>query len=205
MGAGIFLWVERRLPSGVWSMVKRRQDRQPSWRHDEEWEREDREWKEWAKSKLQKVRALPESPAREVAYLERVASGGRRGPHHDWDVAFRNYNLFAIIADHCNYIGTKHVIARPRGFPSDLSDEVLDDLDEMFFFYGKTTRAERLASLKAQDIVAPSWVTLKELLAVDWELATSGKGVDDFLSIVREELVPIGPPEQVRLVFFFDC
>ena len=185
-------------------MVKRRQDRQPSWRRDEEWEREDREGQEWAKAKLQQVRALPEPAAWEVAYLERKAAGGLTGPDHDWDIARKNYNLFAIMAGHCNYIGTNHVISPPRGFPSDLSDEVLEDVGEMFFFYGKTTRAERLASLESQDIVAPSWVTLEELLAVDWEIATTGKGVGDFLPILREELVPTGPPDQIRLVFFFD-
>jgi hypothetical protein len=204
MGIGIFVWVERRLPSGAWSMVKRREDRQPSWRHEEEWERENHEGQEWARAKLLQVRALADPPAWDVAYLERKAAGGLTGPHHDWDIAFRNYNLFAIIAGHCNYIGTTHVIAPPRGIPPDLSDEVLGDLDEMFFFYGKTTRAERLDSLKRDNVVAPSWVTVEELLAVDWEVATSGKGVEDFLSILREELVPIGPPEQVRLVFFFD-
>lgn len=165
---------------------------------------EAREAQDWAKAKLQEANALREPPAWEVAYLERVATGGLTGPHHDWDIAHKNYNLYAVIADHCNYLETNNVISPPRGFPSDLSDDVLQDLDEMFFFYGANTRAERLDSLRRQDIVAPSWVTIEELLAVDWEVATSGRGVDDFVSILHDELVPIGPPSEVRLVFFFD-
>ena len=172
MGSGIFLWVERRLSSAKWEMVKRRQI-------------EDREYD------------ADEMP----------------GPRYRWELG-KNYNLFAIIADHRNYRGnyefTTDVISPPRGLPADISDEVLRDATTGFFgSSGQPTRAQRMNALLANDIVAASWVTLEELLAVDWEQATHGEGVlgeeGDFLVMLREEIVPVGPPDVVRLVFFFDC
>jgi hypothetical protein len=131
------------------------------------------------------------------------------GDDHCWELG-RNYNLFAIIADHCNRSGdskfTSHVVSSARGLPSDISDEVLQDATRGFFdATARPTRAERMKALMDDGIVAPSWVTVEELLAVDWDVATHGEGVGDFLVVLREELVPIGSPAEVRLVFFFDC
>jgi hypothetical protein len=181
MGVGIFLWVERQLPSGSWAMVERDESRVPDWLRE----------------------AREEEP-----------DGGAT---HTWEIG-KNYNLFAVIADHCNnrlVTGrfTEQIIAPPRGLPSDLSDGVLEDWWPLESNDAKpATHAECLRTLerrwKLGEIVAPSWVTVAELLAVDWQQATHGEGVSgesgDFLTMLHEELVPLGPPEQVRLVFFFD-
>ena len=51
---------------------------------------------------------------------------------------------------------------------------------------GSTSTQLALNALFNADIVAPSWVMLEELM-------------------LRDEIVPIGAPDRVRLVFFFDC
>lgn len=89
-----------------------------------------------------------------------------------------------------------------------MSDEVLADATDGFFAgRPRPTRTERIDFL-LRDVVAASWVTVEELLAVDWDVATHGEGVvgedGDFLTMLHEEIVPIGPADSVRLVFFFD-
>ena len=126
----------------------------------------------------------------------------------------KNYNLFAIVADHRNrrdgYEFTSQFISTPRGLPPDVSDAVLEDATRDYFdASARPTRAERVKALFQGGMVAPSWVTLEELLAVDWDAATHGEGVlgedGDFVETLRDEIAVIGPPKDVRLVFFFDC
>jgi hypothetical protein len=175
MGSDIFLWVERQLPSGEWSIARRRDENKPEWLRDGSM---------------------------------RAEFGAVGFPRDTWEVG-KNYNLFAIIADHRNDRGslrfTEQVISPPRGFPEDVSDELLADATRMFGELGD--REQRLDALLG-DAVAPSWVTVEELLAVDWDAATHGEGVigeaGDFLTMLQYEIVPIGPPDQVRLVFYFD-
>ena len=186
MGTSISLWVERRLPSGAWEMVKRQDDHVRSSGH-------------W-----QTLRPQTADQELLLSYLSPVA------PKYNWQLG-KNYNLFAILADHRNSRGgeqwTDQIISPPRGLPSDISDEVLADATRCPGSE-RWTRAQRLNVLLGTDIVAPSWVTLKELLAVDWDGATHGEGVKgesgDFVSILRDEIISIGPPDLVRIVFFFD-
>ena len=175
MGSDIFLWVEKRSPSGEWSVVPPSGENRPGWLRDPEMR----------------------------AQLDEMGL-----PKETWELG-KNYNLFAILADHRNHRGnarfTEHVISPPRGFPDDVSDDLLADATRMFG--DLADREEQLDALLG-DAVAPSWVTLEELLAVDWNAATHGEGVvgegGDFESILRDQIVPIGPPDQVRLVFYFD-
>ena len=106
MGTAIFLWVERRLPSGAWSMVKR----------DEHRDLASRPWKSFRPSN------------RDEEFL--LSSVMEYSPQHNW-VLGKNYNLFAILVDHCNNRGnerfTEYIISRPRGWPSDVSNVVFDD------------------------------------------------------------------------------
>ena len=139
-----------------------------------------------------------------------MASLAAHSPRHNW-VLGKNHNLFAILADHRNTRGgerfTDQIISRPRGLPADISDEVLEDATRGLASQ-PLTQTQRSNALLRSDIVAASWVTLQELLAIDWESATHGEGVigegGDFLEILRDELLPIGEPDSVRLVFFFD-
>jgi hypothetical protein len=207
MGSDISLWIERRLPSGEWEAVARQKERQPHWYFADENDGDD---KEMAKKMLAALRerSIPVS-AQFADVMERAADLGFPESQYEWALE-RNYNLFAIIADHRNtrngYEFTSHVISPPRGFPPDLSDTVLEDAARAFFdASAQPTREQRINALFADKIVAPSWVTLEELLAVNWDAAAHSEGVGDFLDVLREEIVPIGPPDSVRLVFFFDC
>jgi hypothetical protein len=214
MGTSISLWVERRQPSGAWAIVKRSATHEPAWRQAADPESSASRGKDFAQRMLQQMSALPVAiPARVRELLERAQVQGFTGGGSTWELG-KNYNLFAILADHRNRQRdgtrfTEHVIAQPRGFPLDMSDEVLEDATRDFFDAdARPSRAKRLQVLE-RDVVAPSWVTLAEVLAVDWDAATHGGGVvgeaGDFLTLLHEELVPLGPPDDVRLVFYFDC
>jgi hypothetical protein len=210
MGVGISLWVERRLPSGAWAVVPRAAERIPEWQREHDSKDED---KEEARAMLLELRAraLPVQPHM-IAYLERAAAHGFADPKHEWYLG-KNYNLFAILAGHCNSRidgrFTEHIISPPRGLPPDISDDVLEDATRPFFDETvRPSREQRLKALLQDDICAASWVTVEELLEVDWDVATHGKGVvgeqGDFLIMLHQEIVPIGPADSVRLVFFFD-
>ena len=186
MGPAIYLWVERQLPSGEWEMVKRQEDRVRSSGH-------------W--------RSLQPQTADQHELLSLAATCS---PMYNWELG-KNHNLPAILAGHWNSESgrqfTDQFISPPRGLPSDLSEGVLED-SVRGPFRERWSRAQRLKALSQKEPVAPSWVTLRELLAVDWDAATHGQGVrgegGDFVTILKEEIVPIGPPECVRLVFYFD-
>jgi hypothetical protein len=211
MGVGIFLWVERRLPSGSWTVVPRSDERIPEWQREDASEvAEEREAAKAMRLTL-RDRSIPTRPQM-IAYLKRAAEHGFGGPKHCWYLG-KNYNLFAIIAGHCNKRidgrFTEHIISPPRGLPLDISDDVLEDATRGSFDEAmRPSREQRLNAIRQDDIVAASWVTVEELLAVDWDVATHGGGVvgeeGDFLIMLREEIVPIGPADAVRLVFFFD-
>lgn len=223
MGVGIFLWIERRMPSGEWSLVRRQEERKPDWQREMEAEsaesesdgrKEAQAFLDAMRNKFSEIRSqtgLPAAPPQHlVEHLERVIVEGWDEPRHRWLIG-KNYQLFSVMCGHTGR--TRYAISRPRGFPSNLSDEVLEDATRLYLSGNpRATRASRLASLATEEghgeIVKPSWVTVGELLAVDWDAATEGEGLQgecDFLKILHEELVPLGPPDQVRLVFFFDC
>ncbi|HLY31406.1 MAG TPA: hypothetical protein VKQ36_10275 [Ktedonobacterales bacterium] len=78
----------------------------------------------------------------------------RLKPVEIYDV--RNYDLFSILADVRNASdgpGRLDVIAPPRGMPPDLSPEI----------------SAWVSCFDSDSLQTPSWLTLRELLAFDWE------------------------------------
>lgn len=120
----------------------------------------------------------------------------------------RNYGIFGFLADVRNYSHSP-VIAEPRGMPDDVTPEVRGG--------GEWTDAH-----------SHSWLTLAELLAYDYEqvfwdrritrdgngaaLAEEGEGehlpLREFLGAwffsELDRLAALGPPEDVRIVFWFN-
>ena len=133
----------------------------------------------------------------------------------DWeDDIHRDYGLFGFLADVRNY---SHVptISEPRGLPDDVTESIRTEYES------------------STDWFSPSWLSLAELLAFDygqmfwdrrvekqtgpnsWDgaaLAEPGEGeiisLREFLPAqfftTLDELSAYGPPETVRLVFWFD-
>lgn len=199
MGTSIHLWVERRDTTG-WQLVPRSDGRKADWERRSEDERRQR---------AESLRSLPPGPKRDRDLLLCTI-------RHVWTMG-KNYRLFAVMADVRNLKAeavrrgrhqqrwTEHVISPPRGFPVDASDAVL--FEATYFLDASATRLERFSEL-LRNGESHSWLLLSELLEVDWDLATHGEGVvgegEDFLVMLHEELVPLGPPDDVRLVFYFD-
>lgn len=105
----------------------------------------------------------------------------------------RNYDLFAILADVRNRYGFVP-LDQPRGIPSDASDDVrrwCEDGDH-----------------------SHSYCTVAELLTYDWTriVKPGNPGGEipyyaccrEFLSETMPRLWPLGAPEDVRIVFWFD-
>lgn len=130
----------------------------------------------------------------------------KRGEH--WETAtlpeeatgWRNYAVFAVLADIRNYEDLP-VIAPPRGLPADLRAQgVVDPANQDACFH------------------STSWLSLEELQRYDWEgpawqslLPTLGGPVPrhwqtrHFREVVLPALARLGPPQEVRIVFSFDC
>lgn len=89
----------------------------------------------------------------------------------------RNYDVFGVLA---GVRGRCAPIVEPRGCPDDVSDAVR---------YGNSWDH------------TPSWYLVSELLAYDW---TRHEYCESFTNFVRKWLVPLGPADQVRIVFGFD-
>lgn len=146
------------------------------------------------------------------------------------DFGNRNYNLFGIMADVRNGTWGDKLppIAAPRGFPSDMSEPVIDAEDEATGWLGDHSF---------------SWVTLRELQEYDWDAPLQMRGwvsheqaeeyrrtgvpptsyaaggnhgeyvtfkktrreaVYDWPAKVLPALAKLGAPDDVRLVFGFD-
>jgi len=91
----------------------------------------------------------------------------------------RNYTVFGVLA---GVRGRVRAIVAPRGCPDDVSDAVR---------YGHSWDH------------TPSWLLVSELLAHKYPNSDEDD-CEDFTDFVRKWLVPIGPPDQVRIVFGFD-
>lgn len=115
----------------------------------------------------------------------------------------RNYSLFGFLADVRNRAESP-VIMEPRGLPADVSPDVRKvhgpdlDVSSPYDWYG---------------YYGVSWLTVAELLAYDYD-QTFHDVEEDQDTTVRDflgewyfdrlaELAQLGPPEDVRVVFFF--
>jgi len=96
--------------------------------------------------------------------------------------ADRNYSVFGALA---GVRGAVTPISGPRGFPSDISQEVADE-----------------AASWGPDWHSKSWLTPKELLAYNWNTADYCFG--NFLRFLHEEVEPLSREKEIRLVFAFD-
>jgi hypothetical protein len=96
----------------------------------------------------------------------------------------RNYYLFGILA------GVRYdriePISEPRGVPNDISEAYKEQLNQW-----------------EGDAHSKSYLTLKELLDVDWSKYET-EYISDFLTTI-ERMKEVDPdPEKVRCLFFFD-
>lgn len=128
---------------------------------------------------------------------------------------YRDYSLFAFLADVRNYDYCEP-ITPPKGFPSDASEEVIEEYNDW-----------------EGDAHTPSYLTLEELLNFDYDkkfwnrrvikqtspaswngaaLAEEGEGeitsyrdnLGEYYFKVLDELKELGNPKEVRVVFWFD-
>ena len=98
----------------------------------------------------------------------------------------RDYSLFAALAGVRNSYGVNPV-SSPRGLPDDACYEV-----------------KREAATWSTDAHSHSWLTVKELLSYHMKKKTK-YGLDgQFWETTMPELVWLGEPEDVRIVFWFD-
>lgn len=122
----------------------------------------------------------------------------------DRPINWRDYSLYGWLADVRNY-SCVPAISQPRGIPDDVSPEVAQEINNW-----------------ADDGHSHSWLSLSELLAVDYEkvlnprngaaFADEGEGMHitlrEHLSEryfrVLETLKTLGSPDDVRIVFWFD-
>jgi hypothetical protein len=136
MGCDIHAWVETRKSDGSWTMVKERIFPTPYWKEGDE--------------------------VRDETFED--GSTYYRGPMTEDPYSFRNYNLFAILADVRNGRGFAGIptgtgfdpIASPRGIPEDASPEYLHEVNEW-----------------DGDGHSHSWFTLTELQAYPWDAKKS--------------------------------
>ena len=96
----------------------------------------------------------------------------------------RNYYMFSLFAGVRFRFGYPAAIRAPRGLPRDVSEPVS-------------------AALSDRDYHSESWLTVGELLAVDYTLEdkqTLGPCYFDDLATLKQ----LGEPDDVRIVFAFD-
>ena len=100
----------------------------------------------------------------------------------------RNYNLFCALCGIRRYQfdGEMVIISEPKGFPKDVSKEVLAESDS----YGNDGHSH-------------NWNTLAELKAFDW--SSYGETILPFLNevIPKMEAQNVSPTD-IRIVYFFD-
>ncbi|MEM1056642.1 MAG: hypothetical protein AAGI52_14055 [Bacteroidota bacterium] len=108
----------------------------------------------------------------------------------------RSYATFSALADVRNRSRDIPPIHPPRGVPSDMSAETRAVWD---WWREEDTEAE------ANDWLAASWLTLREMLDYDWpKRFTRGPEGDREILGVLEQMKQFGPPDEVRAVFWFD-
>lgn len=96
----------------------------------------------------------------------------------------RHYDLFAILADVRNSSNVKP-ISKPRGLPEDVSLGVKANADN-----------------DGSDGHSHSWLTLEELLSVDWK--NKLRFPDDIMETISRLTELDSDPQSVRIVFWFD-
>ena len=149
----------------------------------------------------------------------------------------RNYNLFALLADVCNYHGIEPICS-PKGLPLDVSDvvKVCSDLwgvnghshsyftlnELLSFDWGKTIKEAGYMENQQWDLFNASMNTDKPDYNLripysqgirqtpisthtwhEWEIPVK-VSVGNFYETTIPQLVQLGKPEDVRIVFFFD-
>ncbi len=127
-------------------------------------------------------------------------------PTNDTDLFSRqDYNIFGFLANICNRASSPS-IAPQRGLPT----------DSLYFnettngFYGPETVAQELYDRMNFGF---SWVTLKELLACDYDLGffdernqvstTLRDFLGEYFFAELARLQAVGEPDRVRLIFWF--
>ena len=109
------------------------------------------------------------------------------------DFEVRNQPLFAIMADIGNAAGLAP-ISRPRGIPGDACPETLA-------YYGRwRTTAHGMSHLLAREFLDYPWETSVPLVHGDPQLRAIGRSR---LKRMMGFLVAQGPPNAVRMVFWF--
>lgn len=125
----------------------------------------------------------------------------------------RNYDLFGVLAG----VRSRWVepISELCGIPADLSedwkghayDDHEDPHDKGFEIYSRDPIRYN------QGDHSWSWLTVRELLEWNWwtpyssepdEPKTATEACGEFVRVLQEELLPLGHPDDVRIVFSFD-
>jgi hypothetical protein len=145
---------------------------------------------------------------------------------HSFYNSGRNYTLFGVLAG----VRDSNVqpIDWPRGLPPDLSEEFVDFLRRLYAAWERC-RGVVLSSPEEQEQAdeaieelmcdprgchlgyhSISWLTVRELLEYNWpqphpnHSSTLADDCDDFLESLHQRLLPLGHPDDVRIIFGFD-
>lgn len=103
---------------------------------------------------------------------------------------WRSYRMFAILNDVRNYDEITPMYDTDRGFPDDVSKDVMGEYDSYYHH-------------------SESYLTAQELIDFDYnekaiEYDTYRDCLGDFFFIHLEELKSLGSPDDLRVVFWFD-
>ena len=164
MGTDIHLHVEKRTKDGKWHWVREvpTEYRNP-----------------WLVEQAEKRKASSKTTAFDRYYL--------RGSCEKW-FDTRNYNAFAILANVRNgrgFAGCEtgagfKFIAEPRGLPEDMSEELLRGVLLYEHNYDDAFASDDDMAIDDFGDHSQSWVTLAELLAVNWDEGATQYGVIPF-------------------------
>ena len=128
---------------------------------------------------------------------------------------WRNYSIFAFLADVRNYDHCTP-ISEPKGLPDDISDEVKEKADDwdgnghshsfltlkelLDFDYDKSFWNRRVTKQIAPNV----WNDSSLAEEGEGKIITYSENLGDWFFIHLEELKMLGDPEDVRIVFWFD-
>lgn len=107
----------------------------------------------------------------------------------------QSYPTFAALADVRNDFNITP-ISEPRGIPEDSS---------LFLKDGEFPKCYWL-DYRDSERHSHSWLTVREILAYDWGKVQQPwmSGEPPFLRWVRDKVAPLGDPDELRVVFWFD-